>query len=409
LASAAVVASLIVICMKNTRKAGALPPEAASGEPPEHDRKASILLVDDRPDKLMALEAILSDLNQHLVLARSGREALRCLLLHDFAVILLDVNMPGMDGFETAAFIRQRKRSEHTPIIFMSASSDTDNHMTRGYSLGAVDYIVTPALPEVLKGKVAVFVELHKKTDRIRALNAELEKRVEDLTEINQQLERFTYSIAHDLRAPLRAMEGFASMIAEDYGDRIEEEGLELTGRIMRASSRLDRLISDLLEYSRLSRTQVALEHVELDSLVSGLLHDFDHAIREKQAKVRADIPPVKVLAHPHTLTQIVHNLLENALKFHRPGQPVCVRLGIEHISSCVRFYVEDNGIGIDPEHQERIFGIFERLHGGDLFPGTGIGLAIVRKGAERMGCEMGMQSTPGQGSRFWIDLAAAL
>jgi two-component system, sensor histidine kinase and response regulator len=395
--------------MKKSVRAENLAQESAPSnlpaKAPETGPKASILLVDDRPEKLMALEAILSDLNQHLVLAHSGKEALRRLLHHDFAVILLDVNMPGMDGFETAAFIRQRERSEHTPIIFMSASSDTDNHMTRGYSLGAVDYIVTPAAPEVLKSKVAVFVELHKKTDRIRALNAELERKVEDLTEINQQLERFTYSVAHDLRGPLRAIEGFASIIGDDYGDRLGEDGRSLARRIMRASHRMDQLIRDLLEYSRVSRAQIPLECIELQPLIDRVLQDFDLLIRETRAEVHTDISSVKVLAHANTLTRIVHNLCENALKFHAPGEPVCIRVGTEATPEGVRLYVEDNGIGIEAEHQERIFGIFERLHQGDVFPGTGIGLAIVRKGAERMGCKVGVQSAPGQGSRFWIDL----
>jgi response regulator RpfG family c-di-GMP phosphodiesterase len=132
------------------------------------DEKVNILIVDDRPDKLLAHETVLADLDQNLVRATSGREALRCLLRQDFAVILLDVNMPGMDGFETAALIRKRQRSETTPIIFISAVSDTDTHVSRGYSLGAVDYILTPVVPEILRAKLAVFVDLYKKTEQIK-------------------------------------------------------------------------------------------------------------------------------------------------------------------------------------------------------------------------------------------------
>lgn len=130
--------------------------------------KVNILLVDDRPDKLLAIDAVIAELKQNVVQARSGKEALRCLLQQDFAVILLDVNMPVMDGFETAALIRQRPRSEHTPIIFVSAVNDTDNHVSRGYSLGAVDYILTPVVPEILRAKVAVFVDLYRKTEQIK-------------------------------------------------------------------------------------------------------------------------------------------------------------------------------------------------------------------------------------------------
>src|SRR3989440_7854351 len=132
------------------------------------EEKVSILIVDDRHDKMLAYETILSDLHENIVCARSGKEALRCLLQQDFAVILLDVNMPGMDGFETAAMIRQRPRSEATPIIFISAVSDTLNHVARGYSLGAVDYILTPVVPEILRAKIGVFVELFKKTEQVK-------------------------------------------------------------------------------------------------------------------------------------------------------------------------------------------------------------------------------------------------
>src|SRR6266699_3285196 len=132
------------------------------------DEKVNILIVDDRPDKLLAHEVVLAELNQNVVRARSGKEALRCLLQQDFAVILLDVNMPGMDGFETAALIRQRPRSETTPIIFISAVNDTENYVARGYSLGAVDYILTPVVPEILRAKIAVFVDLFKKTEQVK-------------------------------------------------------------------------------------------------------------------------------------------------------------------------------------------------------------------------------------------------
>src|SRR5207248_5115658 len=132
------------------------------------DSKANILMVDDRPEKLLALEAVLGPLNQNLVRARSGKEALRHLLRDQFAVILLDVAMPGMDGFETASLIRQRPQTEHTPIIFITSINDTENHIAQGYSLGAVDYMLTPIVPEVLKAKVAVFVDLFKKTEQVR-------------------------------------------------------------------------------------------------------------------------------------------------------------------------------------------------------------------------------------------------
>src|ERR1700682_552743 len=160
------------------------------------EEKVNILIVDDRPDKLLAHEVVLAELNQNIVSARSGKEALRCLLQQDFAVILLDVNMPGMDGFETAALIRQRRRSETTPIIFISAMNDSETHVSRGYSLGAVDYILTPVVPEILRTKIAVFVDLYKKTEQIKRQAEEREKLIREqaaLAEAEARQERLAF------------------------------------------------------------------------------------------------------------------------------------------------------------------------------------------------------------------------
>src|SRR5712691_44184 len=160
------------------------------------EEKVNILIVDDRPDKLLAHEVVLTELNQNLVRANSGEEALRCLLQQDFAVILLDVNMPGMDGFETAALIRQRQRSETTPIIFISAVNDTETHVSRGYSLGAVDYILTPVVPEILRAKIAVFVDLFKKTEQVKRQAEEREKLIREKAaraEAEAQQKRFAF------------------------------------------------------------------------------------------------------------------------------------------------------------------------------------------------------------------------
>ena len=183
---------------------------SAHAAPPAADERASILLVDDRPDKLMALEAILAGLGERLVLARSGKEALRCLLQEDFAAILLDVNMPVMDGFETAALIRQRKNSELTPIIFVSAINDTENHLSRGYSLGAVDYMLAPVVPEILRAKVGFFVDLFKKTVQVK-------RQAEDRAEFIREQAARTQAELAEKRAAFLAEASRALAASLDY------------------------------------------------------------------------------------------------------------------------------------------------------------------------------------------------
>src|ERR1051325_944277 len=236
---------------------------------------ANILLVDDRPDKLLALESVLSSLGQKIHTARSGKEALRLLLKQDFAVILLDVSMPTMDGFETAALIRQRPRTEHTPIIFITSISQSENHISQGYSLGDVDYLLTPIIPDVLRGKVAVFVDLHNQTELIRQqseqladLNRSLQQRISALTAVNEELEAFNYSIAHDLRAPLRSMGGFANALVEDEATTLGATGRQYAERIVRSVSYMDKLLLDLLAYSQFSRAEMPSESVDLEALV---------------------------------------------------------------------------------------------------------------------------------------------
>ena len=251
--------------------------------------------------------------------------------------------------------------------------------------------------------------ERRRVEEQIHHLNQELEQRVRrrthDLQETNEQLEAFTYTVAHDLRAPLRAMQGFSQALVEDYARQLDAPGRDYVNRVASAAQRMDSLIQDLLAYSRLSRAQLSLEAVDLEAVVDRTLYTFAQEIRAKQAVIHVERPLPKILAHASTLEHVVGNLVSNALKFVPRGVEPRIRLWAEQRGAFVCFAVSDNGIGIDSEYQERIFRVFERLHGSETFPGTGIGLAIVRKGVERMGGRVGVESRPDQGSKFWIEL----
>ena len=254
------------------------------------------------------------------------------------------------------------------------------------------------------KAEQALLLAQSQLADRARHLESAVAARTADLTATNQQLEAFVYSIAHDLRAPLRAMQGFAAMLIEEEAPRLTEAGRDHAKRINKAAQYMDALLQDLLAFSRISQQHVELGSVQLDAIVLSVLASLQTEIQEKHVTVENLGPWPTVLAHEATLTHVLLNLASNALKFLRPGVQPLLRLSTEDKGERVRVWIEDNGIGIEPDCRDQIFRLFTRLHG-EKYAGTGLGLAIVRQALERMGGNVGVESTPGQGSRFWIEL----
>jgi len=251
-----------------------------------------------------------------------------------------------------------------------------------------------------------------KLEDELREARENLEKLVSERTARLQasvnQLEAFSYSLSHDLRAPLRAMRGFSEILATRFADRLGPEGNELVSQIIDGARRLDTLIQDVLTFGRVGREEIALDAVDLQALI-GRIIGRSPGLRQPNATITIDGQLLKVLGHEPLLSQCLMNLLENAVKFVPPGVQPKVRIRTEPRDGRVRVWVEDNGIGIAKEQQARVFGLFQRLHRQDAYPGTGVGLAIVHKAVERMGGTTGVESEPGQGSRFWLELAASL
>jgi signal transduction histidine kinase len=261
------------------------------------------------------------------------------------------------------------------------------------------------ALRSDLKSQRSLQMEYAGLRARAADLEARLSERTAELRESNAELETFCYSVSHDLRAPLRALQGFATALLADHADRLDEEGQDYARRLAGAARRMDSLIQDLLAYSRVGRSDMQLRPVSLASIVAEALEQVKSEAKERGAEVTVDPALPTVVGHRGTLVQVSSNLLSNALKFVAPGTPPRIRVRAERSDGNVRLWVEDNGIGIAPEHQERIFRVFERLHGIEAYPGSGIGLAIVRKAVVRMGGRAGVESEAGRGSRFWIDL----
>lgn len=261
-------------------------------------------------------------------------------------------------------------------------------------------------LLQVVADRIALAIDHARLFEQVEGQAGELERQVglrtAELEAANSELESFAYSVSHDLRAPLRAVHGFADALAEDYHDQFDAEGREYLAALSASADRMDRLIEDLLAYSRLSRVELSPQPVQLEAAVAEALMFLPADVR---SYVAVEKPLPSVLGHRPTLVQVLLNLLGNAVKFVPPEVTPSICLRSELRGDWARVWVEDNGIGIELEHQERIFRVFERLHGVEAYPGTGIGLAIVRRGLERMGGRSGVESEPGHGSRFWIEL----
>jgi len=259
-------------------------------------------------------------------------------------------------------------------------------------------------LAEVVATQVAFAIERQKGAQALEAL---VNERTQSLRQAIAQMEEFSYSVSHDLRSPVRAMRGYAEALLDDYGERLDDNGRELLARIQRNGLRMDRLIQDLLTYSRISRREIQFEPVSLDKLVHEVIQQYPE-MRPERAEIHVGGPLPEVLAHEPSLTQVVSNLLSNAVKFVPPQTKPRIRIGFDQSGERVRLWVKDNGIGIKPEYQRRLFGMFERMHPDKSYEGTGIGLAIVRKAIERMNGKVGMESDGASGSRFWVELPAA-
>lgn len=402
-----------------------------------HDR-AKILVVDDRRENLIALEAVLAPLNEEIVWAMSGEEALRKVLTEEFAVILMDAQMPDMDGFETAAFIRERERTKHLPIIFVTAYSRDRREVSHGYSVGAVDYITKPYDPDILRSKVRVFVELYKRGEQIkrqqelirvaeareaellleeqaremeqqhmRELAEELEARVEErtaqLVAANEELQAFCYSVSHDLRTPLRAISSTSRILLEDAAEKLSEQELASLKRQESAAVRLGELIDDLLELSRLGRHELEKKEVDFTKLVKDAFEEVLSRDWENAPKLRVQ-KGLTINADPQMLRILLINLLENACKYSPKGGTICV--GYEPINGHGAFFVRDEGIGFDMKYANKVFQPFERLHVDQEYPGTGIGLASVERIAKRHGGRVWVDSEEGKGSVFYFTVA---
>jgi len=422
------------------------------------DDKVNILLVDDQPARLLSYETILEGLGQNLVQARSGLEALEKLMKDEFAVVLLDVSMPGMDGFETASLIHEHPRFEKTPIIFVTGVHVTELDRLKGYKLGAVDYVYIPVVPEILRSKVSVLVELHLQRRELQALNRSLEEansrlerantslqeeKTRELESLNQTLKRantdleqtnrvlqsevaeraraeaalkeadrhkdeFLAVLAHELRNPLAPIRNAVEIMRRSA---LPDPQLAWSRDVIeRQVKHLTRLVDDLLDVSRITRGNINLsrEAVPVTTIVARAIETIQPLIAEQRHELTVDVTDesLEVEGDLTRLTQVLGNLLNNAAKYTDPGGAIAV--SARRQSTDVEIRVRDNGIGIPPALLPRLFQLFTQVDGAAhrAQGGLGIGLALVRQLVQMHGGTVTAYSQgPGQGSEFLIRL----
>jgi signal transduction histidine kinase len=368
----------------------------------------NILLVDDKMENLLVLESILEGAGYRLTKARSAQEALAALLVEQYALIVLDVRMPETSGFELATIIKERKKTRDIPIIFVTAHYAEDQHVLSGYTAGAVDYLTKPINPQILRSKVAVFAELHRKTRALDEANRVLQLRNEELLAANQELEAFSYTISHDLRGPLRHMHMFVGLLREDVDAQLSGEARGFLDRIQASAAQMGQLIDHFLTFARLGRAQLQAVMVDMNELFHQALDRLQPDLKGRRIEWRvAPLPGIG--ADPTLMLQVWVNLLSNAIKYTRPREAAVIEIGCdESRREEVAFFVRDNGIGFSMDYADKLFGVFERLHHTGEFEGTGIGLAIVRRIIQRHEGRTWAEGKPGAGATFWFSLSKA-
>ena len=403
-----------------------------------------ILLVDDRDDNLLSIETILEPDGYKFSKANSGREALKILLKeYDFALILMDVKMPNMNGFETAELIYDREKLRHIPIIFITANNYGDENIFKGYRAGAVDYIYKPVNPDLLRAKVSVFVDLYRKNHRLLAqeqklvaINKNLENEIKErkaseehakelnrqllenialLEAANKDLDRFAFMASHDLQEPLRKIRTFSDRLQLKYKEVLDQEGKNTISRIQKASERMQLLINDILTFSKVSVEDGLFVESDLNILISEVLSDMEDEVNAKKARISVELLP-QMTVNPGLIRPLFHNLISNALKYSKKNVDPIISIHSE-ISPALngttkdvnnkycRIFIEDNGIGFDQKYSEQIFGMFKRLHLNTEFEGTGIGLALCKKIVEKHNGYISARSKINEGSTFIISL----
>jgi signal transduction histidine kinase len=407
-----------------------------------------VLIVDDTTYNLEILFATLQYAGFTVLVAQDGVSALAKAEYAEPDIILLDILMPGMDGFEVCRKLKGNRKTKDIPILFMTALDNPEN-ILKGFELGGVDYVTKPIEQGEVIARLKTHLKLRRMQEHLQAQNEQLEQeiRIRQQTETqlersqqllqqtnqeleqriaertaelvytnkqlekmnaelvcsNQELEKFAYVVSHDLQAPLRSIKMFAELLAQEYKDKLNSQADEYLDYITDSAERMQTLIKDLLAYCRAGKNEQTWISVDLKDVINNVLRDLEASIQESKARIKIERLPT-VQANPREINQLFQNLIGNGIKFRGKDTP---RIEINAQSQQQQWLisVKDNGIGIESQYQDKIFQIFQRLHSLEEYPGTGVGLAICQKIVERHGGSIWVESQPNRGSTFYFTL----
>lgn len=380
--------------------------------------KPKILIVDDKVNNIVVIEGLLADIDVEFVRAMSGEEAIEKSAGNEFALVLMDVQMPGMDGFETVEIMRKDPENEYLPIIYITAIYNENYYRTKGIKTGAVDFLTKPIITDLFIGKVTIFINLYRQRKQLeqeiirrQETEVELKKAKEMAEEAARAKQQFLSTMSHEIRTPLNGIINTAHMLKDEDPRPDQIDNIEI---LQFSADNLLRLVNDILDYSKIDSGKVEFESIdfELRRLLNGIRYSFEYEIIRKRLRLDVIIDekiPTVIMGDSVRLSQILINLVGNAIKFtHNGGITISIdRIADEGDQMEIRFRVTDTGIGIPADKQKFIFESFTQAHSSTTrkYGGTGLGLAITQKLVGLQGGTLRLESEPGVGSTFSFSL----
>jgi two-component system sensor histidine kinase/response regulator len=366
--------------------------------------KPKILIVDDKQENLIALETVLKDLDVEVIKATSGNEALKQTLNHDFSLALIDIQMPEMDGYELAAILREDEKTASLPFIFISGIYTDHVNVFKGYDRGAFSFITKPFQPEILINKVKLFIGIYHHEYMLKRLNDDLERKNEELSIVNKELEAFTYSVSHDLRAPLRVINGYSQIILKEHAEVVDEEVKRLLHIVGSNVKKMGDLIDNLLSFSKIGKREVNSDIVNMDLLVRSCIEEMKVTYEGKKVKwIVGTLDPC--YGDSQLLNQVMINFLSNAVKYSSKKEQPEVEITSSIKGEEVIYSIKDNGVGFDMKYYKKLFGVFQRLHRSNEFEGTGVGLAIIQRIVMKHHGRVWAESSLDNGAKFFFSV----